>query len=76
VNLRPKPGFDPTRVNWGGPDEPQSNECSYCDAPIAEDACPLRMWREDGSAAVFCDGCAERWLGMVVYDGPNDEDAA
>ena len=41
-----------------------ANNCSYCDAPIPEDAVPLRMWNEDGWAVVFCDACAERWFGM------------
>lgn len=62
MKLVPKPGFDPMRLNWGGPDEPVSHACSYCDAEIPEDAVPLRIWREDGWAAVFCDDCVARWL--------------
>ncbi len=64
--LRPAPGFDPLRLRWGGPEEPQSDECSYCDEAIAEDSCPLRMWRDDGWAVVFCDDCAERWFGLKL----------
>ena len=50
------------RLNWGGPDEPQSWQCSYCDAPIEPESVPLRMFNEDGWAAVFCDDCIARWL--------------
>jgi hypothetical protein len=55
-------GFEPMRLNWGGPDESVSDKCSYCDAPIAEDDIPLRMWRDDGWAIVLCDDCAARWV--------------
>ena len=56
ATIQPNPGFDWSRVKWGGPNEPQSD---------AEDAVPLRMWAEDGSAAVFCDPCSETWFGMT-----------
>lgn len=64
VSLAPKPGFDWTRVSWGGPDQVQSDSCSYCDANIPADAVPLRLWNADGWAAVFCDPCAAAWFGL------------
>jgi hypothetical protein len=62
MHLRFRPGFEPQLLNWGGPDEPQSDECSYCDAPIPEEAVPLRMWRGDGWAIVLCDDCVQKWV--------------
>ena len=71
--LRPRPGFDPLKINWGGPDELVSDECSYCGDEIPEDACPLRMWNAEGWAAVFCDHCAAAWFGVQTF-GPDDHD--
>lgn len=68
TTLAPKPGFDWSLVSWGGPDEPQSDDCFYCDAEIPEEACPLRLWNAEGWAAVFCDDCAERWWGLRKLD--------
>ena len=61
MNLHFRDGFNPQLLNWGGPDEPQSDICSYCDAAIREDAGPLRIWR-DGWAIVLCDACVEKWV--------------
>ena len=63
TTLAPKPGFDWSRVKWGGPTDPLSFVCSYCDAAIDDEACPLRMMGET-QFAVFCDPCAERWFGL------------
>jgi hypothetical protein len=41
VVLRPRPRFPWGAVSWGGPDEPPADDCSLCDAPIAEDDVPL-----------------------------------
>jgi hypothetical protein len=69
VQLRPKPGFDPSLINWGGPDEPPSDECSYCDAPLPDPESPdydipLTMWNQDGWCARFCAACMTRWWGF------------
>ena len=75
--LQAKPGFDWQRVRWDGPEEPQSNECSYCGRSITDDpedpdyTVPLRMWTKEGAAAVFCDPCAE--AGFGVYSLPPDK---
>jgi hypothetical protein len=52
-----KPGFDWQRVTWGRPDSVRSALCFYCATAIYEDDCPLIMWKDDGSAAQFCDDC-------------------
>jgi len=63
MKLRFRSDFDPIGLSWGGPDEPQSETCSICDAPLGE--APLRMWREDEWAVCFCDACVERWIEVV-----------
>lgn len=68
------PGVDWSRVAWGGPSEPQSWCCSYCRAPIDEESSPLRLWRQDGAAAVFCDGCAGDVFGARNYPDPTFPD--
>lgn len=60
-----RPGFDPTLLSWGGPDEAVSETCSICEAPFAEDDVPLRMWREDGWSIALCDACVRRWIVTV-----------
>jgi hypothetical protein len=62
AQLRFREGFNPAQLNWGGPDEPQSDSCSCCDAPIPEDAVPLRIWNKDGWAIVLCDECVAKWI--------------
>jgi hypothetical protein len=51
--------FDWNRVAWGRPDSPPRPFCAYCSAFLPKDSVPLMLWREDGSAARFCDRCAE-----------------
>lgn len=68
MKIEPKPGFDWSRITWGRPDSVVSVLCSYCAASIPEDAMPLRVWQEDGSAAQFCDDCQRRWWGLQSYD--------
>jgi len=50
ATLQPRPGFDWLRVNWGGPDEPRSDRCSYCGDLFPEDDeadfIPLIMWND------------------------------
>lgn len=74
ARLEPKPGFDWSRVTWGKADSPVSALCSYCSAGIGEDDMPIRVWRQDGSAAQFCDACAARWWGLKSYDGERKAD--
>ena|ERR1700733_8937621 len=75
--LAPNPGFNWQQVSWGGPDEPQAETCSYCDAPIEEDSVPLMIWNADGWGAQFCDDCQERWWGMeTLSDEPEEDDHA
>ncbi len=62
AQLRFREGFNPTQLNWGGPDELPSDNCSYCDGEIPEDACPLRLWKKDGWTVVLCDDCVARWV--------------
>lgn len=68
--IRPRPGFDPSKLNWGAPDQPQSDDCSYCGDAIPDDAVPLRMWNAEGWAVVFCDTCTETWFGMQGFEDP------
>lgn len=62
--IRPAPGFDWARVSWGGPDQPRTETCSYCDAPIGDDEVPLILWSEKGWCAEFCDACKKLWWGF------------
>ena len=64
MTLTPKPGFNWKRVRWDDAEAPQRDDCSYCGAPIPDDAFPLRFWNERGDGCVFCDACAEQWWGL------------
>jgi hypothetical protein len=66
--LTPKPGFDWRKVTWGRPDSPVSALCSYCSAAIHEDEMPLRVWKEDGHAAQFCEKCQAKWFGLEATE--------
>jgi hypothetical protein len=72
--LQPKAGFDWTRVQWTGPYAlVEWERCSYCGSAIPEEGVPLRMWNDEGWAAVFCDACMREWWGMESFaDDPND----
>lgn len=70
TTLSPRPGFNWSAISWGGPDEPQSDQCSYCGDEIPEDDVPLRLWNKDGWAAQFCDACQERWWGVQNFPDP------
>jgi hypothetical protein len=61
--INPRTAFNWTAVSWGGPDEPASEVCSYCDAPIGEDDIPLTLWNKDGWCARFCEACQVRYWG-------------
>ena len=32
--ISPKPGFDWNLVQWGGPNQPRTEHCSYCGNPF------------------------------------------
>jgi hypothetical protein len=65
----PRPGFEWSAVNWGGPDELRTEHCSYCgDALDREHSVPLILWRRDGWVAEFCDHCQATWWGMQSFD--------
>jgi hypothetical protein len=59
MQLRTNPDFPWHELRWGRPEEQISHDCSLCGVRIPEDDCPLRMWKDDGSAIVLCDLCAE-----------------
>jgi hypothetical protein len=71
ATFHPAPGFNWMAVSWGGPDEPVSDTCSYCDATIPDDDddIPLRLWNDDGWAAQFCKTCQVRYWGFQIDDG-------
>lgn len=69
MELRAKPGFDWSRVIWGGPQDRRTEHCSYCGArlspaPDEDDSIPLMLWKQDGSCAEFCEDCQRNWFGM------------
>jgi hypothetical protein len=72
--LKPKDGFDWGRVKWGAPDEPVSEECSYCCTAIPEDSVPLMLFDQRSWGAVFCDACMVTWWGFSPRVPAPDED--
>jgi len=69
AHLQPKPGFNWMAVCWGGPEEPRTERCSYCEAKLPditddEYAVPLIIWNEDGWCAEFCAVCQQQWWGL------------
>jgi hypothetical protein len=65
MRLRFRSSFDPTLLSWGGPDEPAAEQCSICDAALADDDVPLILWRGDGWCVRLCDACVKRWIVVV-----------
>ena len=73
--LSPRAGFNWMAVSWGGPNEPVSDTCSYCDAVIPEASAPLILWNRDSWCARFCVACQRTWWGMEIFDDyPDAED--
>ncbi len=67
--ISPKPGFDWNLVQWGGPNEPRTEHCSYCGNPLPDDDedhgfMPLILWNSEGWCAEFCDDCQAQWWGV------------
>jgi hypothetical protein len=65
--LAPKPGFDWSQVNWGGPKQRRTDRCSYCDNLFNredDDFIPLILWNNDGWCAEFCHDCQRKWWGL------------
>jgi hypothetical protein len=64
-SIRALPGFNPMLINWGGPDEPRTDQCSYCGDkfPDEEDDpgfVPLILWNSQGCHAA--EGCVVKAL--------------
>ena len=57
-------GFNWMAVSWGGPDEPRTETCSYCDVELRGDGLPLVLWNAEGWCAEFCTDCQRRWWGL------------
>jgi hypothetical protein len=78
ATIQPRPGFDPLRINWGGPDEPRTDRCSYCGDLFPEDDeadfIPLIMWNHAGWCAEFCDHCQAAWFGIETFPEPPADD--
>jgi hypothetical protein len=66
--LKPRPGFDPMKINWGGPDELRTEVCSYCGDALDEDSVPLILWNAEGWCAEFCDHCQATWWGIETFE--------
>src|SRR6516225_5458129 len=69
--IRPLPGWDWAKVNWGGPDDPRTENCSYCGVklPDIDDPgyeIPLIIWTKAGHCAEFCIACQAQWWGLEV----------
>ena len=77
AELKPRHGFEWSRVRWGGPRDPVAMSCSYCGAPFPEDHAPLRFFSIKGAACAFCEACMQRWWGfepMPKEDGDVEDD--
>ena len=69
MKLQPNPGFNWMAVSWGGPDEPQTETCSYCEALLGEPEdesyeIPLILCSTNGWVAQFCIACQRKWWGL------------
>ncbi len=70
-------GFNWMAVSWGGPDEPRTGTCSYCDAELRDGGMPLVLWNAEGWCAEFCEACQRKWWGLQCEsydDGREDGD--
>ena len=72
--LAPLPGFDWTKVSWGGPDETQSLQCSYCGDELSDDEVALILSTETGWVAKFCTFCQMTHWGFQIYEEPPFDD--
>lgn len=76
-SIRPRPGFDWSLVNWGAPNQPRTDRCSYCDDPFPDefesDFIPLILGNKDGWVAEFCDHCQAAWFGVELFPEPPDD---
>ncbi len=71
--LSPLPGFDWSRVRWGGPRDPVTEVCSYCGTPFGEDEAALRLFSKAGAACAFCVACQRRWWGLESCEDEGDD---
>jgi hypothetical protein len=77
AKISPRPGFEWSAVNWGAPDQPRTDRCSYCEASFPDDDedpgfIPLILSNAEGWVAEFCDDCQRRWWGIERYDDDDD----
>ncbi len=70
--MQPLPGFDWSKVKWGGPKDPQAEACSYCGAEFRENEFPFRLWTENGAACAFCEACQKEWWGITHLEGDEE----
>jgi hypothetical protein len=63
AQLKTRNGFSWSLIAWGKPEGPRRPLCSYCFAKIDDEDGPLMLFKQDGSAAQFCDECVERYFG-------------
>src|SRR6266851_2270634 len=68
ATIRPRPGFDWSRVKFTGPYLP--DHCSYCGDEIPDDDnVPLWLFEKHGDkSAVFCEHCQIAWWGLRPVD--------
>jgi len=46
------------RIVWSRPDSVSPAICSICFGALPAVLVPFRLWKPDGTAAAFCDPCA------------------
>jgi hypothetical protein len=65
LSIAPKPGFPWRLIAWGKPNSPQRDLCALCHGRVGN--VPLILWKDDGSAAKFCDPCVDKWFGLAEW---------
>jgi hypothetical protein len=73
TTISPRPGFDWSKVNWGGPDQQRTEVCSYCGDALPDQESPnyeipLILWNSEGWCAEFCGTCQATWWGIQSFD--------
>jgi hypothetical protein len=73
--IKPKDGFDWTRVVWLAFTPINGEVCSYCEAKIPDEDVPLMLWRTPAIVgddtvfkATFCYACMKTWFGIETFD--------
>jgi hypothetical protein len=52
-------------IVWGKPDSSRRPLCALCHGALPD--VPFIMWKPDGSAASFCDKCAEDLFEVLTH---------